>query len=106
MDARVYHAVCSKPALVLAVLALSAPPWRVLCAQTGFSARTAVLQASIEQMDRALEEAASVLGAGWWRRFWRVRLPLIAATLVSRLGDAVSLLGWRPPLRTTAVRSR
>ncbi len=33
-----------------------------------------------------------------------VRLPLIAASLVSRLGDAVSLLGWRPPLRTTALR--
>ncbi len=33
-----------------------------------------------------------------------IRLPLIAASLVSRLGDAVSLLGWRPPLRTTALR--
>jgi len=33
-----------------------------------------------------------------------VRLPLIAATLISRLGDAVSLLGWRPPLRTTALK--
>lgn len=36
------------------------------------------VQASIEQMDRALEEAAGVLGANWWRRFWRVRLPLVA----------------------------
>jgi iron(III) transport system permease protein len=36
------------------------------------------VQASIEQMDRALEEAAAVLGAGWWRRFRRVRLPLVA----------------------------
>jgi uncharacterized protein YbjT (DUF2867 family) len=33
-----------------------------------------------------------------------VRLPLIAALLISRLGDAVSWLGWRPPLRTTALR--
>jgi hypothetical protein len=33
-----------------------------------------------------------------------VRLPVIAASLVSRLGDAASLLGWRPPLRTTALR--
>jgi hypothetical protein len=33
-----------------------------------------------------------------------VRLPLIAASLLSRLGDAVSWLGWRPPLRTTALR--
>jgi iron(III) transport system permease protein len=36
------------------------------------------VQASIEQLDRALEEAAAVLGASWWRRFWRVRLPLVA----------------------------
>src|SRR5260221_7898312 len=36
------------------------------------------VQASIEQLDRALEEAAAVLGAHWWRRFWRVRLPLVA----------------------------
>jgi uncharacterized protein YbjT (DUF2867 family) len=33
-----------------------------------------------------------------------VRLPLIAAALVARLGDAASLLGWRPPLRTTSLR--
>jgi iron(III) transport system permease protein len=36
------------------------------------------VQASIEQLDQALEEAAGVLGANWWRRFWRVRLPLVA----------------------------
>jgi hypothetical protein len=29
---------------------------------------------------------------------------LIAISLASRLGDAVSWLGWRPPLRTTALR--
>jgi uncharacterized protein YbjT (DUF2867 family) len=33
-----------------------------------------------------------------------LRLPLIAASLLSRVGDAVSLLGWRPPMRTTALR--
>jgi ABC-type Fe3+ transport system, permease component len=35
------------------------------------------VQASMEQMDPALEEAASGLGAHWWERFRRVRLPLI-----------------------------
>ncbi len=35
------------------------------------------VQASMEQMDPALEEAASSLGAHWWERFRRVRLPLI-----------------------------
>jgi iron(III) transport system permease protein len=35
------------------------------------------VQASVEQMDAALEEAAAGLGASWWRRFMRVRLPLV-----------------------------
>jgi len=52
------------------------------------------VQASMEQLDRALEEAASVLGASWWRRFWRVRLPLIApGALVGALLAFVIALG-------------
>lgn len=35
------------------------------------------VQASMEQIDAALEEAASSLGAHWWQRFRRVTLPLI-----------------------------
>jgi iron(III) transport system permease protein len=35
------------------------------------------VQASVEQMDTALEEAAGSLGASWWRRFFRIRLPLV-----------------------------
>jgi iron(III) transport system permease protein len=35
------------------------------------------VQASMEQIDPALEEAAGSLGAGWWRRFSRVTLPLV-----------------------------
>lgn len=35
------------------------------------------VQASVEQLDPALEEAASSLGAQWWKRFWSVRLPLV-----------------------------
>ena len=35
------------------------------------------VQASMEQIDPALEEAAGSLGAHWWQRFWRVRLPLV-----------------------------
>jgi hypothetical protein len=33
-----------------------------------------------------------------------IRLPVIAAALISSLGDAVSFLGWRPPVRTTALK--
>jgi len=35
------------------------------------------VQASMEQIDAALEEAAASLGARWWQRFTRVTLPLV-----------------------------
>ncbi|MDX6611195.1 MAG: iron(III) transport system permease protein [Blastocatellia bacterium] len=70
------------------------------------------VQASIEQMDRALEEAAGSLGANWWRRFWRVRLPLIAPgalagtllAFVIALGEYVaSVLVFTPANRPVSV---
>lgn len=70
------------------------------------------VQASVEQLDRALEEAASVLGAGWWRRFWRVRLPLIAPgalagtllAFVIGLGEYVaSVLVFTPANRPVSI---
>jgi iron(III) transport system permease protein len=70
------------------------------------------VQASIEQMDRALEEAASVLGANWWRRFWRVRLPMIAPgalagtllAFVIALGEYVaSVLIFTPDNRPVSI---
>lgn len=70
------------------------------------------VQASMEQLDRALEEAASVLGAGWWRRFWRVRLPLIAPgalagallAFVIGLGEYVaSVLVFTPNNRPVSI---
>lgn len=70
------------------------------------------VQASLEQLDRALEEAASVLGANWWRRFWRVRLPLIAPgalagtllAFVIALGEYVaSVLIFTPANRPVSI---
>jgi len=70
------------------------------------------VQASLEQLDRALEEAASVLGANWWRRFWRVRLPLIAPgalagtllVFVIALGEYVaSVLVFTPGNRPVSI---
>src|SRR6266436_5926901 len=70
------------------------------------------VQASIEQLDRALEEAAAVLGANWWRRFWRVRLPLVAPgalagtllAFVIGLGEYVaSVLVFTPSNRPVSI---
>ena len=35
------------------------------------------VQASMEQLDPALNEAAGSLGAKWWQRFLRITLPLV-----------------------------
>jgi len=35
------------------------------------------IQAALANIDPALEEAARNLGAGFWRRFWRITLPLM-----------------------------
>lgn len=71
------------------------------------------VQASIEQMDAALEEAASGLGANWWTRFRRVRLPLVwpgalAGTLLAfviALGEYVaSVLVYVPTNRPISIK--
>jgi iron(III) transport system permease protein len=71
------------------------------------------VQASIEQMDASLEEAASGLGARGWMRFWRVRLPLVwpgavAGTLLAfviALGEYVaSVLVFVPSNQPISIR--
>jgi iron(III) transport system permease protein len=70
------------------------------------------VQASMEQMDPALEEAAGSLGARWWVRFLRVRLPLVwpgavAGTLLAfviALGEYVaSVLVFVPRNRPVSI---
>ncbi len=70
------------------------------------------MQASIEQLDPSLEEAAGGLGARWWERFRRVRLPLIwpgalAGTLLAfviALGEYVaSVLVFVPRNRPISI---
>ncbi len=70
------------------------------------------VQASLEQMDAALEEAAGGLGASWWQRFRRVRLPLIwpgalAGTLLAfviAMGEYVaSVLVFVPSSRPVSI---
>jgi uncharacterized protein YbjT (DUF2867 family) len=39
-----------------------------------------------------------------WPPAHRIKLPLWAAQLMYRAGDAVARLGWRPPMRSTAGR--
>jgi iron(III) transport system permease protein len=70
------------------------------------------VQASMEQLDATLEEAAASLGAGWWQRFTRVTLPLIwpgaiAGTLLAfviALGEYVaSVLVFVPTNRPVSI---
>jgi len=70
------------------------------------------VQASMEQIDAALEEAASSLGARWWQRFTRVTLPLvwpgaIAGTLLAfviALGEYVaSVIVFVPTNRPISI---
>lgn len=43
---------------------------------------------------------------GWmgWRPARHLQMPRWASTLLYKLGDLVSALGWRPPVRTTVMR--
>ena len=70
------------------------------------------LQASMEQIDSSLDEAASSLGARWWQRFFRVTLPLVwpgavAGTLLAfviALGEYVaSVLVFVPANRPISI---
>ncbi|HEV7374296.1 MAG TPA: iron ABC transporter permease [Pyrinomonadaceae bacterium] len=71
------------------------------------------VQASIEQMDASLEEAAGSLGARGWMRFWRIRLPLVwpgalAGTLLAfviALGEYVaSVLVFVPSNQPVSIK--
>ncbi|MDT4952299.1 MAG: iron(III) transport system permease protein [Acidobacteriota bacterium] len=71
------------------------------------------VQASIEQIDASLEEAAGSLGARGWMRFWRIRLPLVwpgalAGTLLAfviALGEYVaSVLVFVPSNQPVSIR--
>lgn len=70
------------------------------------------LQASMEQLDASLDEAAGSLGARWWQRFTRVTLPLVwpgavAGTLlafVMGLGEYVaSVIVFVPDNRPVSI---
>lgn len=70
------------------------------------------VQASMEQIDAALAEAASSLGARWWQRFTRITLPLVwpgalAGTLLAfviALGEYVaSVLVFVPTNRPISI---
>jgi iron(III) transport system permease protein len=70
------------------------------------------VQASMEQLDPALEQAAETLGARWWQRFLRVNLPLtlpgaVAGSLLAfviALGEYVaSVLVFVPSNRPISI---
>jgi molybdate transport system permease protein len=55
------------------------------------------IRLAIESIDREVDEAATTLGAGGWRRFWRITLPLaspgIAAAVVMGFAKALGEFG-------------
>jgi iron(III) transport system permease protein len=70
------------------------------------------VQASMEQIDPALEQAAETLGASWWQRFFRISLPLtlpgaVAGGLLAfviALGEYVaSVLVFMPTNRPVSI---
>jgi putative spermidine/putrescine transport system permease protein len=72
-----------------------------------------MLTASLGEFDPAVEEAARILGAGWWRTFFLVTLPLIrpglfAGALISFIISfdelVVTLFLAGPGLETVPVR--
>lgn len=71
------HLAFSSIAVVLAQLFMASPLF-VKAARAGF-----------EGVDRRLEEVARTLGAGRWRVFWTVTIPLARSTLLSAV-----VLAW------------
>ncbi|OCK57558.1 SDR family oxidoreductase [Bradyrhizobium sp. LMTR 3] len=47
-----------------------------------------------------IDQFREVFGTGRW---WRIVMPAFLLDLGARLGDLASLLGWTPPMRTTAI---
>ncbi|MFG3596958.1 SDR family oxidoreductase [Bradyrhizobium sp. RDI18] len=47
-----------------------------------------------------IDQFREVFGTGKW---WRIVMPAFLLDLGARLGDLTSLLGWKPPMRTTAI---
>jgi iron(III) transport system permease protein len=43
---------------------------------------TQITKSTLLQLNRELEEASHISGAGWWRTYYRIILPLMAPTLI------------------------
>jgi thiamine transport system permease protein len=63
-----------------------------------------VLAVGLRAMPPSLGEAARVLGASPWRRFWRVELPILAPALAS--GGALALVAVMGEFGATLVLQR
>ena len=50
---------------------------------TGFPFAFLLILSYLSGIDPSLERAAATLGAGWWSRFWRITLPLLAPGLAT-----------------------
>jgi multiple sugar transport system permease protein len=48
---------------------------------TSFGFGMVVILSAMSTIDPALYDAATIDGAGWWRRLWRITIPMISSTL-------------------------
>ena len=48
---------------------------------TSFGFGMVVILSAMATIDPALYDAATIDGAGWWRRLWRITIPMISSTL-------------------------
>jgi putative spermidine/putrescine transport system permease protein len=69
------------------------------------------LTGSLQAINPDLERAARSLGAGPWRTFWRISVPLSlpgvqAGCIISLLLSGVGSTPWAPPERRKAIAER
>jgi multiple sugar transport system permease protein len=65
------------------------PSWAlwtlVLLAVWQFGAPMVIFLAGLKQIPAELYDAASVDGAGWWRRFWSITVPMLSPVILFNL---------------------
>jgi uncharacterized protein YbjT (DUF2867 family) len=76
-----------------------AESWRTQ--RTPLAVKWDLLSSQAETLGSALSQLRTWLGTA---PRWRISLPLFLLKIAALAGDAISWLGWRPPIRSTALQ--